>query len=77
MKSTSLTLLLLFGFYFLHAQGLDHEYDLVEFQTNETGKHFIGITGMELSPDGESVAISMEQSGPIVIWDWKNKTIIQ
>lgn len=65
----------LFVTFSVFSQGIDHDYELIEFKPPETNRKLVMTSCMELSPDGNSVAMSTEQGGPLVIWDWKNKKV--
>ena len=56
----------------LNSQGTDYDYDRIKIGE---AKHI--VSGLTLSPDFETLAISSIQSFPFYLFDWKNQQVLE
>ena len=72
MKHLILTFALLIPVLLMKSQGTDYDYDRIKIGE---AKHI--VSGLALSPDMETLAISSTQSFPFYLFDWKNRQVMK
>ena len=69
--SVLLTIILIFTILLLKAQTSNSDFERINLGTGE-----IEYSGISVSPDKNTIAISTKNDAPVFIFDWKNKKVI-
>ena len=69
--SVLLTIILIFTILLLKAQTSNSDFERIKLGTEE-----IEYSGISVSPDNNTIAISTKNDAPVFIFDWKNKKVI-